>query len=59
MVEKVLDKGLMDNKRVKYLIKWKGHEDTTWEYAKPSFQTLIDAFEASIKKPRKVNLAKK
>lgn len=58
VVEKVIDKGLVDGKP-KYLVQWRGHDDTTWEWPQPGFQKLVDEYEATIKKPRKVNLAKK
>jgi transposase InsO family protein len=58
VVEKVIDKGMVGGKP-KYLVQWRGHDDTTWEFAQPGFQKLIDEYELSIKKPRKVNLAKK
>jgi hypothetical protein len=54
VVEKVLDKEVLGDGKVKYLVKWYGygHQDNTWESPQESFQAAIDEYEVShVKQP--------
>jgi hypothetical protein len=48
VVEKVLDKEVLGDGKVKYLVKWYGYsdKDNTWESPQESFQAAIDEYEA-------------
>jgi hypothetical protein len=47
VVEKVLDKEVLADGKVKYLVKWYGYgdKDNTWESPQESFQAAIDEYE--------------
>jgi hypothetical protein len=51
VVEKVLDKEVLPDGKVKYLVKWYGYsdKDNSWESPQESFQAAIDEYEASQK----------
>jgi hypothetical protein len=54
VVEKVLDKEVLSDGKVKYLVKWYGYgdKDNSWESPQESFQAAIDEYEAShVKQP--------
>jgi hypothetical protein len=48
VMEKVLDKEVLSNGKVKYLVKWYGYgdKDNTWESPQESFQATIDEYKA-------------
>jgi hypothetical protein len=48
VMEKVLDKEVLADGKVKYLVKWYGYgdQDNTWESPQESFQAAIDEYEA-------------
>jgi hypothetical protein len=47
VVEKVLDKEVLADGKVKYLVKWYGYgdKDNTWELSQESFQSVIDEYK--------------
>jgi hypothetical protein len=49
VVEKVLDKEVLPDGKVKYLVKWYGYsdKDNTWESPQDSFKEKIDEFDAA------------
>jgi hypothetical protein len=51
VVEKVLDKEILKDGKVKYLVKWYGYldKDNSWELPQESFQAAIDEYEAAQK----------
>jgi hypothetical protein len=51
LVEKVLDKEVLPDGKVKYLVKWYGYgdKDNTWELPQESFQAAIDEYETAHK----------
>jgi hypothetical protein len=52
VVEKVLDKKVLADGKVKYLVKWYGYrdQDNTWELPQESFQAVIDEYKAKKEK---------
>jgi hypothetical protein len=48
VVEKVLDKEVLGNGKVKYFVKWYGYgdQDNTWELPQESFQAAIDEYKS-------------
>jgi hypothetical protein len=51
VVEKVLNKEILEDGKVKYLVKWYGYgdKDNSWESPQESFQAAIDEYKASQK----------
>jgi hypothetical protein len=49
VVEKVLDKEVLADGKVKYLVKWYGYsdKDNSWESPQESFQVAIDEYEVN------------
>jgi hypothetical protein len=57
VVEKVLDKEVLSDSKVKYLVKWYGYgdKDNSWESPQESFQAAIDEYEVNPALPKPQN----